>query len=210
MAGSAPDVQDVKRMMGRGSGNYFVGDGFKRLCPNFFLYSLILQKVAVELFFLHVFQKSVADPIGLHDPVVKWIPDVVGLGYKPKVRIKGFEFLKNKSESGVSGAFFNVVVNLPRFVGTAVMQAIRTERITAAARQAVNVQNCAVCYADGCRSGCGGCILFSADLAKNITSAAPAIKRNELKNCIAVKERVMKIADSILVTSVAGTSRAAA
>jgi len=51
---------------------------------------------------------------------------------------------------------------------------------------------------------------IAADLAKNITSAVPITKRNELKNCRAVKDRVMKIADNTLVTSVAGTSRAAA
>ena len=125
--------------MGCGSGNYFFPDGLKGFSSDFFLYFLIFQKMAIEFLFFHVFQKFVADPIGLHHPIVKVIPDVIGLGYEAKIRIKSFEFFKNQSKSGVSGAFLNVIVNFPRFIGAAVMQTIRTKRITAASRQAVNV-----------------------------------------------------------------------
>ena len=138
VAGALPDVEDVEGVMGDGALLDLGGQAVERFSSQSVFEPEPFAQMPIELFLGDILQQFIADPVGLNDPLVKGIPDLVRVRNVEQVRVHRLKSGEELYQSGVGHAFPNVSKDFGIGVGPAVMQAVGTEGVAAGAQKSVH------------------------------------------------------------------------
>ena len=116
----------------------FGGEPVKSLSSQSVLEPEPFAQMPVKLFLGDVFQQLVADPVGLHHPLVEGILNLIGMRDVKQVGVHCLESGEELCQSRVGDAFPNVSEDLGIGVGPAVMQAVGTKGIAAGAQKSIH------------------------------------------------------------------------